>query len=68
MEIMKCYGGVNRVNSEKKLSQFFLISEKTNGENKMAKWIKVLTGCVVAVLVFFLNGIEAGEHLPENRK
>ena len=26
----------------------------------MAKWIKVLTGCVVAVLVFFLNGIEAG--------
>ena len=34
---MKCYGGVNRVNSEKKLSQFFLISEKTNGENKMAK-------------------------------
>jgi len=33
----------------------------------MAKWIKV-TGCVVAVLVFFLNGIEAGEHLPENRK
>lgn len=37
MEIMKCYGGVNRVNSEKKLSQFFLISEKTNGENKMAK-------------------------------
>ena len=28
----------------------------------MAKWIKVLTGCVVAVLVFFLNGIEAGEH------
>lgn len=34
----------------------------------MAKWIKVLTGCVVAVLVFFLNGIEAGEHLPENRK
>ena len=37
MEIMKCYGGLNRVNSEKKLSQFFLISEKTNGENKMAK-------------------------------
>ena len=34
----------------------------------MAKWIKVLTGCVVAVLVFFLNGIETGEHLPENRK
>lgn len=34
----------------------------------MAKWIKVLTGCVVAILVFFLNGIEAGEHLPENRK
>ena len=34
----------------------------------MAKWIKVLTGCVVAVLVFFLNGIEAGEHIPENRK
>ena len=39
-----------------------------NGEKKMAKWIKVLTGCVVAVLVFFLNGIEAGEHIPENRK
>ena len=37
MEIMKCYGGVNRVYSEKKLSEFFLISEKTNGENKMAK-------------------------------
>ena len=35
---------------------------------KWQKWIKVLTGCVVAVLVFFLNGIEAGEHLPENRK